>query len=475
MLREDYRREMDRVSLSETRLEEMIETMKQKGETPVKTARKTWRTALTIAAACAALAVSVSAATLLGAFDFLREQDAFEAMGLTEVYEAYAYGVDVTATTPGGDVFTLEKAATDGTFLTIFYTYRYAEPLMTQAEFEALDTADSWAPYSAAPRFTLSLSDAGTEISQNGYNNSFEPQQYFSDPQTVRGAWRCLLTAPLRETAAGASLTLQGYTCDPEAKAREDFSVEFTAQLDPSVICTPDVTFPLDWAGKNIDIHVDSVKISPLGSLLTLRYDGNENAGLGISGSFVLRDKDTGKYIPFARVWTPSNSGGTDQVVDTYELFGDIHELGEINDLELVPIRSAKNASEQKVVPLSDLPSSDSGNPAGGYAPASYRVSGNRLIVELQPVGAVSAEEAALLNGVYFLDKDGNELFRKAATEKFKNRQTGVITVIETVRDPVELAENVGKVDALWFFVEDYSLLEDKAVTIPILGHTDWT
>lgn len=473
MLKENYRQEMDRVSLPENRLEEMIEVMKTKEETPVKTVRKTWKTALVAAAACAALVVSVSAAALLGAFDFLKEQDAFEAMGLTEVYETYAYDVNATATTPGGDVFTLEKAATDGTFFTIFYSYRYAQPLMTQAEFEALDTAYAWTAWPAAPFFTLSLSETGAEISQEGYQNSFEVQQYFSDPQTVRGAWRCLLNTQFWETVADTPLTLRGYTYDQETRTQEDFSLEFTSQPSASVICTPDVTFPLYWGGENMTIDVDSVKISPLGSLLTLSYEADKDSALGIVDDFVLRDKDTGKYIPFARIWTRSNSGGTGEVVDTYELFGDVHKLGEIKNLELVPIWSTKSISEKITVALKDLPSTDSGNPAGGYAPASYRVSGNRLIVELQPVGAVSAKEASLGNGVTFLDKDGNEVFDRTFIEKIKDRQTGVITVVTTVEDE-DFAEKVDKVDALWFFAEDYHLLEEKAVTIPILGHTDW-
>lgn len=63
MLKENYRREMDRVSLPEDRIEEMIAAMGQKEETPVKTVRKTWKTALAVAAACAALVVSVFAAS----------------------------------------------------------------------------------------------------------------------------------------------------------------------------------------------------------------------------------------------------------------------------------------------------------------------------------------------------------------------------------------------------------------------------
>lgn len=473
MFETEYRREMDRVALSERQMEHIMYVMKQEEETPVKTIQKSWKTVLAAAAVCAALVVSVSAAALLGTFDFLKEQDTFAALGMNEVYATYAYDVGAAVTTKGGDVFTLEKAATDGTFFTAFYTYRYAEPLMTKAEFKALDTADPWSAYSAAPFFTLCLSASGEEISQEGYQNSFEVQQYLLDEQTVCGAWRCLLSTPFWNTADGTSLILQGYTYDLETNTQEDFSVELVSHPSTSVICTPGVTFPLYWGGKNMTIDVDSVKISPLGSLLTLRYEKNDGNALGVLNSFVLRDKDTGKYIPFARIWTRNNSGGTGEVIDTYELFGDVEELGEIRHLELVPIRSAKSKSEQKVVSLADLPSNDAGNPDGGYAPTSYKVSGNRLIVELQPMGAVSAAEASLLNGVYFLDKDGNEVFDHTSTAKFKNRQTGIITVVTTVED-ADFAEKVGRVEALWFFVEDYHLLENKAVTIPIPGGTDW-
>jgi len=450
------------------RLEEVLEmTMKEK-----RRLRAGARTALAAAVLSAALAVSVSAAALLGAFDFLKEQDTFQALGLNEVYDVYAYDVGATAVTPGGDVFTLERAAIDGTFFTAFYTYEYAEPLMSQAEFDALDAGDPWAAWSAAPFFALRGAN-GEEISLEGYNNSFEVQQYLSDPRTVRGAWRCLLTSPFWETCDGTCLTLQGYTWDSAAQAREEFAVELISHPNASVICTPDVSFPLNWAGKEMTIDVDSVKISPLGSLLTLRYDANEGTALGILDAFVLRDKDTGKYIPFARVWTRANSGGTDEVMDTYELFGDVRELGSIEHLELVPTWSAKRRSEQITVALRDLPSDDAGNAAGGYAPASYQVSGGRLIVELQPVGAVSATEASLLNGVTFLDKDGEEVFDHTSTAKFKDRQTGVITVVTTVEDP-DFAGKVKEVDAIAFFAEGYSLLEDRAVTIPISGGLDW-
>lgn len=434
-------------------------------------ARAPLRAVLAVAV-CAALVVSVGAAALLGAFDFMREQDAFALLGLTEEYEKFTYDVGVSDITARGDVFTLEKAAIDSAFCTVFYTYRYAEPQMSQAEFEALDAADPWTAFSAAPQLSLWLD--GEEISLEGYDNSFEPQQYFSDPQTVRGMWRCLLTAP---GTNGMELELRGWTWDQETRSEEAFSVDFPSQITTgAVVMTPQVTFPISCWGTShtLDVTVESLKISPLGSLLTLRYDLTGDRGLGLLHSFVLRDGDTGKYIPFARVWTPEDNRCIldGQGVEHYELFGDVEELGRIENLEIVPIWSHKSISEKKTVSLSDLPSSDSGNPAGGYAPASYRVEGNRVIVELQPVGAVSAVEAAKANGVVFLDKDGNEVDLDGSEAKFKNRSTGVITVVTTVENP-DFAQRIDQIAGFWFFVEDYYLLEDRAVSVPLPLHLE--
>ena len=45
------------------------------------------------------------------------------------------------------------------------------------------------------------------EISQEGYNNSFEPQAYLADTHTVYGAWRFLLRRPLTD---GETVQLRG-------------------------------------------------------------------------------------------------------------------------------------------------------------------------------------------------------------------------------------------------------------------------
>lgn len=421
------------------------------------------RAPLVAAALVAVMVVSVSAAALLGVFDRLKEQSAFALLGMNEVYEEYAYDVGLSAVTEGGNTFTLEKAAIDGNFCTIFFSYHYTQPLMTQAEFEALDNSSPWAAYRWTPELYLMLN--GEVISAEGYSNSFELQQYVSDPSTVYGAWRCLLTAPLSSAADGAELELRGRTWKEEDGAWDPFSLVFPSRPCSSSVNTPDVTFSMYWGGKAMEIEVASLSRSPLGNLLTLRYEKNPNNGLGLDGSFVLRNKDTGAYIPFARVWTMKGADSAGILTDPYELFGDLSDL---DTLELIPVWYSSAISQRTTVPLSSLPWSDPTLTNGGYAPASYRVAdGNRLIVEMKPIGPVTTNYSSIGNGVCFLDKDGNELFDRCSVEKFKDRSTGTITVVTTIEDPKDFAANVDKVAALWFFTDDYTLLENKAVTIP--------
>lgn len=418
-----------------------------------------------IAAAVAVLMATVGmAAALLGVFDFLKKQDAFSLLGMTEVYEKCAYDVGLSDTTERGDVFTVEKVATDGIFCTIFYTYHYAEPQMTQAEFETRESPSPWAAYSWAPQMELFLD--GDVISSEGYNNSFELQQYFSDPSTICGAWRCLLNTPFGAVCDGKEMELRGWVWNEDTQAQEDFSLIFPAHPCSSSINTPDVVFSMYQGGKSMEIEVVSLSRSALGNLLILRYEKNPNSGLGLDGSFALRNPDTGDYIPFARIWTRSNSGGTDMVIDTYELFGNVSEL---HTLELVPVWYSSYPAKKTTVPLASLPCTNPTITNSGYAPASFQVAGdNRLIVEMKPIGAVTTYYSSIGNGVNFLDKDGNELFGRYSIEKFKDRATGTITVVITIQDPEDFAANVDKVAALWFFTHEYTLLEDKAVAIPL-------
>lgn len=467
MFEAQYRKEMDRVTLSEEQTENIIRMMEQEEAQSMKRVRKAARMTLIAAALCVLLVVSVSAAALLGVFDFLKKQDNFSLLGMTEVYEKYAYDVGLSATTGNGDVFTLEKVAMDGTFCTIFYAYHYSEPLMTWQEFSRLDTADPWTTYHVAPIMSLFLN--GEDISTEGYQNSFEVQQYLSDEHTVYGAWRCLLTAPFWDTSDGTELELRGYTFDLETEDRQDFSLAFLSHPNAAAVNYLHVTFPMTLGGQTVPVEAVSLHHSPLGTLLTLRHERVPSAGPGLLKSFVLRDKDTGEYIPFARIWTRGNGSGAEEE-EIYELFGDLDGL---SNLELIPTWSSQVTHPRKAVSLSELPTTDSGNEAGGYAPASYRAKDGRLVVEMKPVEAVTADYPALSNGVYFLDKDGNELFRRSITEKFKNRLDGTITVV-TVVDPEEFQRDVDKVATIWFFEYEYSLLKDRAVTLPVPIHIDF-
>ena len=74
---------------------------------------------------------------------------------------------------------------------------------------------------------------------------------------------------------------------------------------------------------------------------------------------------------------------------------------------------------------------------------------------------------ARILNGVSFLDADGNDLFRSKSVQKFKNRQDGTITVVMTP-DAESFREDIERVAQIWFFVYQYELLENQTVSIPL-------
>ena len=206
-----------------------------------------------------------------------------------------------------------------------------------------------------------------------------------------------------------------------------------------------------------------SLNRSPLGTLLRLRW-AEEDTGAREWYDFVLRDGDTGAYIPYDQVvinhyWDPE--GYVDSV---YELYGDVSGL---RNLEIIPNTPAGGQAPRQVVDVASLPSTDTGNLDGGYAPASYETVDGQLIVKMQPVGAVNAWYARLGNGVYFLDSQGNELFDDIFVRKIKNRSDGTITVIST---PTEASyqRDVDRVAQIWFFVQKYELLEGRKVVIQL-------
>ena len=84
-----------------------------------------------------------------------------------------------------------------------------------------------------------------------------------------------------------------------------------------------------------------------------------------------------------------------------------------------------------------------------------------------QPVGAVNGSYARLANGVYFLDEEGNDLFGNFFVDKIKNRRDGTITVISTP-DPESYQRDVDKVAQIWFFVQEYEVLEGQGVSLTL-------
>lgn len=465
MFEEEYRKEMSQVKLSQEQKERMTELMTA---APVRGIRRTGRMALAAAAVIVLCVCSAAAAYAMGAFDFLKERDEYALLGQGEVYETCAYDVKRSATAENGDVLTVDRVAMDGKFCTIFYSVRFQESVVSTEELGRIQGGDKpelwqlWKIRSAQ----FSLFAGEEEISLETYEDSFETMQYLADENTMYGAWRFLLRTPLEE---GEQVRFQAQMWDPQTpdgKYRStmlwDLSLEFEAHPIQEEHFELNAAIPLLVLGETTQVEAVSFDRSPLGAQLTLR---SEELNWGLSGEFALRDADTGEYIPYAEVVTNHSFDPEGYFDKVYELYGDVRDL---KNLELIPVRqTGDSVAPRQTVSLDELPSTDTGNPAGGYAPASYTVGDGQIIVTMQPVGAATGYYARILNGVSFLDEDGNDLFRSTSVQKFKNRQDGTITVVMTP-DAESFREDIEKVAQIWFFVHQYELLEDQTVLIPL-------
>lgn len=470
MFEEEYRKEMSQVKLSREQKERMTKLMTA---APVRGIRRTGRMALAAAAVIVLCMCSAAAAYAMGAFDFLKERDEYALLGQGEVYETYAYDVKRSATAENGDVLTVDRAAMDGKFCTIFYSVRFQEPVVSSEELEQRqgDGKLTVSQVSLLRNISFTLKAGEEEVSREAYEDSLERMEYLADENTMYGAWRFLLKAPLEE---GEQVTLQAEMWDLRTRSGDykstllwdDLSLDFEAHPIQGEHFEPDVTFPTNIynaEGKveTVEARVVSFDRSSLGNQLVVRIPRQI---IDMSTEYALRDADTGEYIPYAEIVTAHyfDPEGCYDVV--YEFYGDVSDL---KNLELIPVRRIGSTSPRQVVGLTELPSTDTGNPAGGYAPASYTVGNGQIIVTMQPVGAVTGYYARLLNGVYFLDENGNDLFRSTSVQKFKNRQDGTISVVMTP-DAESFREDIEKVAQIWFFVHQYELLEDQTVLIPL-------
>ena len=440
MLKQDYQIWMDQVELSQDFQTRLTEAMASE---QVKAPRHTFRVLMVDAVVCSLLAVT-AAAYYMGAFEFLKEQNEYVMLGMNEVYETCAQPVGVSVTAENGDVFTVDRVATDGTFCTIFYC------LYVQNE--------TWR---YLPRMTLC--SGGEDISMEGYGNSFENQEYLADDHTLYGAWRFLLRTPL-EDGEQVELKLARYGENGEdglAPLLWESTLAFSVNPIRGEYFELDAVLSSRIGGELVQVEAVSLSRSPLGTLLRLRW-AEEDTDAREWYDFAMRDGDTGTYIPYDQVvinhyWDPE--GYVDSV---YELYGDVSGL---KQLEIIPTTPVGGVSPKQVVALEDLPSADAGNPDGGYAPASYEAVDGQLIVKMQPVGAVNAWYARLLNGVYFQDAEGEELFEDVWVDKIKNRSDGTITVISTP-SAESYDRDVDKVARIWFFVQQYELLEGQKTVI---------
>lgn len=472
MFEEEYRKEMTQVKLSQEQKERITELMTA---APVRGVRKAGRMALAAALVAVLCLGSVAAAYAMGAFDFLKEQDEYAMLGQGEVYEEFSYAVKQSVVAENGDVLTVDRAAMDGKFCTIFYSVHFQKPLVSTEELERMqedDQPDLWQLWKIRSTY-FTLFTGGEEVSSETYDNSFETMQYLADESTLYGAWRFLLKTPLEE---GELVTLQAELWDTQTPNGEytstflwDLSLDFEAHPIQGEHFEPDVAFPTKITNakgeiETIEARVVSFDRSPLGNQLTLRLARQGNIH-GLRTEYALRDADTGDYIPYAEIVTAHalDPEGCYDVV--YELYGDVRDL---KNLELIPVRQIGSISPRQTVSLDELPSTETGNPAGGYAPASYTVGDGQIIVTMQPVGAVTGHYAGIANGVSFLDEDGEGLFRNSSVQKFKNRQDGTISAVMTP-DAESFREDIEKVAQIWFFVHQYELLEDQTVSIPLI------
>lgn len=440
MFSQDYKKGMEHVVLSREKKEEIVAAMTA---APVKTAGRVLRMLTVAAAVCGLLAVT-AAAYYMGVFEFLREQNEYAMLGMNEVYEACAQPVGASVTAENGDVFTVDRVATDGTFCTIFYC------LYVQDE--------TWR---YMPRMTLRAD--GEDISVEGYGNSFENQEYLADEHTLYGAWRFLLRAPL-EDGERVELELSRYgEAEPGELAPQLWEKTLAFSVDPiqGEQFELDAVLSAQMQGKPVQVEAVSLNRSPLGTLLRLRW-AEKDTNASEWYDFVLRDADTGRYIPYDQVVINHYWDAEGYVDSVYELYGDVSGL---KNLEIIPNTPVGGQSPRQVVDVGSLPSTATGNPDGGYAPASYEAVDGQLIVKMQPVGAVNAWYARLGNGVCFLDSQGNELFDQIFVRKIKNRSDGTITVISTPTEE-SYQRDVDKVAQLWFFVQEYELLEGRKTVI---------
>lgn len=377
MFRDDYRKEMDAVKLSEHQKEQLAGLMAAQ---PVRKARRAGRTLLVAAVACALLAAT-AAAYVTGALDFLKGREEYQFLGQAALYEEYARRVDLSATADNGDILTIEYTAMDENFCTVFYTLHTAEAMEAWSQREDLpispDAPDLWQAMGLEPTFTLEADGETLTGGQDG-------QQYLLNANTLVGMARL----PLNRAGAlvdGETVTLRAEAprtdWDGGSDRAEIGQWSFVLEAEPLEARTHTLSAPAALGERQIESL--SVTISPLGTVLRARvavpeeYRSEPDLWGGL-GWFVVRDED-GRYYPYDVLTSALSEDGM-AWEESYLLYG----LEDAETLELLP---AELEGEFVTINLEDLPWQGK----GGYTFASFTVEEGQMTLRMEPDGVVGS------------------------------------------------------------------------------------
>ncbi len=469
MFRDDYRKEMDAVKLSEHQKEQLAGLMAAQ---PVRKARRAGRTVLVAAVACALLAAT-AAAYVTGALDFLKGRQEYQFLGQAALYEEYARRVDLSDTADNGDTLTIEYTAMDENFCTVFYTLHTSEPMEAWSQREDLpispDAPDLWQAMGLEPVFTL---EAGGEKLTGGQDG----QQYLRNANTLVGMARLPLNRA-GALVAGETVTLRAEApladWDGVSERAETGRWSFTLEAEPLEAQTYTLSTPAALGERQIESL--SVTVSPLGTVLRARVAAPEEYRAepdlwGGLGWFVVRDED-GRYYPYDVLTSALSEDGT-AWEESYLLYG----LEDAETLELLP---AELEGEFVTINLEDLPWQGK----GGYTFASFTVEEGQMTLRLEPDGVVgstgycgsvayflSREAEADESPRDFREESGKLFYGDGAPDIYQNSFTdwrdGSVTITWSLDEAGQAqAEELA---GLELYVETYVPEEGTGILLPL-------
>lgn len=435
MLEDTYKREMDDLYPDGKQMERLLAVM---GEKRCVGFSKPLRTALVAAAVCVVLVTTAAAAYLMGAFDFLKAREEYQFLGQTERYERYSKIVNLSQTAANGDVLTIESMALDGNFCTLIYKLESKEPMAAWSDINqsiSEDAPDIWQAMILNPSFHIAV-----DGDLPGWNGG---QQFLADARTLYGMTRIALERPMdkgEHFTIHVGPSLSELQTDPDLKEIES--------LDdvPDKWAFDLVADPLET--EMFQMEEGTLTRSPMGTVLKTRE------GM-LGGDVVLRDADTGAYIPYGYAF---NMVGPEYIL--YELYGDTSEL---KNLEIIPIEWGE--SYPKIVTLDELPTRGN-NAVGDYEVSAVEIGAEQIVVRQRPVGATPRGASM----VEFVDADGNILFREDSFDCYVSTFTdwtdGSVVITYSLGDTPE--GYIERIAGVRYTAHSYTLQEEQAINITL-------